>query len=803
MVFVGFISVGHARDRAGKNQRDFFLFDKADETIPATLLENPVFYDAGIATATNGAVWFAWLEFHPGSGDQIWLGLRSADGKWIQKRKITGVDGDFANPTPTVDSHGQLRLSYEAAHGSNWNVIVEQQSSKSVHETETLFLRFQGINHSVVATPDGSLALVYQKESAGRFTVASYRLDLEQESNPANFLNEISAPGNSWHPSVAITPDNQILTICDAYDGRSYNVVLQEKNSRIQPISATASFEANAQIACGKDGKIWISWEEDGENWGQRYIVREPGIKTSTRMADNLGPLHRFRRLHLAQLDDKNRTLTEIEIPQPSFDLARHRTNAPPGLKNFGAFYEGAQLAVDGQNRLWIVYRHYFATWIGISYETHKQQDSRIYARCLLPDGWSKLYSFSEGQGDALQRISISPKADGINLAWTTGRTDRRDPKTVHRGVALATISLGDVKAQIPAKTKIISLPAENIATSPAPRVRPSAEVGGKHYELFYGDLHRHTDISLCFSPADGSIDDAYRYAIDAAPLDFLGITDHTHDLAMGDPLSLIWWRSRKEVNRHTLGTTFFPFYSYERSRRDTDHNVISLRDDMMRPHTYPLPQFWTELDTNTFTIAHQPFNPVLWNHKDNVHRPLVEIYQGFRNDARESDAREGLMRGHEFGIIASSDHLSTDASFACVWSDKISREGIFRSMQARRTFGATAKIVLKVTCGEHWMGEKFAITETPSINIEVEGTGKIANAEVFVDGKSEKVFRGANAKEKFVFTPENLEAGQHIFYTRITQADGNRAWSSPMWIDFQPPNKTQSQTPVSSKAVK
>ena len=69
---------------------------------------------------------------------------------------------------------------------------------------------------------------------------------------------------------------------------------------------------------------------------------------------------------------------------------------------------------------------------------------------------------------------------------------------------------------------------------------RAVTEFGGKRYELFFGDLHRHTDISLCFAPSDGSIDDAYRYAIDAAPLDFLGITDHTHDLAMGDELSLI-----------------------------------------------------------------------------------------------------------------------------------------------------------------------------------------------------------------------------------------------------------------------
>lgn len=69
-------------------------------------------------------------------------------------------------------------------------------------------------------------------------------------------------------------------------------------------------------------------------------------------MTDKLGPLHRFRRLHLAQLDEKNAKLTEYEIPQPSLDLARARTNAPEDLKDFGAFYENGQLVVDGKQTI-------------------------------------------------------------------------------------------------------------------------------------------------------------------------------------------------------------------------------------------------------------------------------------------------------------------------------------------------------------------------------------------------------------------------------------------------------------------
>src|SRR5207248_5721565 len=48
----------------------------------------------------------------------------------------------------------------------------------------------------------------------------------------------------------------------------------------------------------------------------------------------------------------------------------------------------------------------------------------------------------------------------------------------------------------------------------------------GKTYSIYRGDLHRHTEISWD-GGGDGSLLDAYRYARDAARLDFVGISDH------------------------------------------------------------------------------------------------------------------------------------------------------------------------------------------------------------------------------------------------------------------------------------
>ncbi len=306
---------------------------------------------------------------------------------------------------------------------------------------------------------------------------------------------------------------------------------------------------------------------------------------------------------------------------------------------------------------------------------------------------------------------------------------------------------------------------------------------------MFFGDLHRHTDLSLCRVPLDGTIDDAYRYATEVARLDFLGITDHTRDIAQGNPLSQLWWRCRKEVLRHQLGppanATFLPFYSYERSHGNTaDHNVISLRPDMLRPFTYPVPEFWKELDSDTITIPHQPIRRDTWAYQDDKLRPLVEIFQGCRDNSIEADVHQGLALGYRLGFIASSDHMSTSASYACVWAEQASRESIFRALQARRTYAATDRIRLLVTAGEHWMGEAISADSMPELRLEAHGTAPIETVNLVQDGI---VIESLTPSERVIeLRRQPRVTGPHYFYFHLVQEDGNEAWSSPIWVDVR-----------------
>ena len=76
-------------------------------------------------------------------------------------------------------------------------------------------------------------------------------------------------------------------------------------------------------------------------------------------------------------------------------------------------------------------------------------------------------------------------------------------------------------------------------------------EAGGKKYQLLRGEFHRHTEISWDGGP-DGSLEDMFRYAIDAAAMDWIGNGDH--DNGAGREYS--WWLMQKFTDAYTSPAT-------------------------------------------------------------------------------------------------------------------------------------------------------------------------------------------------------------------------------------------------------
>ncbi|GIW82977.1 MAG: hypothetical protein KatS3mg105_4784 [Gemmatales bacterium] len=69
-------------------------------------------------------------------------------------------------------------------------------------------------------------------------------------------------------------------------------------------------------------------------------------------------------------------------------------------------------------------------------------------------------------------------------------------------------------------------------------------EVGGKRLRILRGDFHRHTEISA-HRDGDGTLEDSWRYALDAAALDWMGNGDHDS----GYHYEYIWWLIQKSTD--------------------------------------------------------------------------------------------------------------------------------------------------------------------------------------------------------------------------------------------------------------
>ena len=84
---------------------------------------------------------------------------------------------------------------------------------------------------------------------------------------------------------------------------------------------------------------------------------------------------------------------------------------------------------------------------------------------------------------------------------------------------------------------------------------------GGKTYLLARGEFHRHTEYTA-HRDGDGSLEDMWRYAQDAADMDWLGNGDHDNGFGHQYP----WWITQKTMDIYHNPPWFIAPYTYERS---------------------------------------------------------------------------------------------------------------------------------------------------------------------------------------------------------------------------------------------
>jgi hypothetical protein len=797
-----------------------------------------------MAKSKDGTIWLAYVAYQPGTpivmervragnfealepkdnGDQILL--RRFDGKvWQPSLDVTEGGLRVWRPTVAVDGKGDVCVAWSQQVDGDWEIFYRRYTPPSKTDesgkwSDTVRLtRTPGSDFHVVAATDasGTVWLAWQGWRKDNFDIQVAAL---ADDHPWKEPRVISnCPANDWAPAIAADSRGRVYVAWDTYDKGNYDVQLwmhdkDGKDGQIIPVANSAKFEARPHLVCDGQDRLWIAYEEGDEQWGKDYAFDgDYGAKTPRQhgLPDNLGSgLYGHRTIRV-------KCFVNGKLRRPAGDLQKAFAETLKRNKSL------PRLAVDAAGGIWLLLRHHplpggaGEVWNSYALRYDGQQ-------------WSPPRRLADSANLLDNRPGLTPFGSGILAVYSgDGRlaTIQRDKDDLFAAVLVPS---GDSGTR-PSAVELVNDEPNPAAAMPVVHKDEKADIarmrevripaGDKKLRLLRGEFHRHTEYSA-HRDQDGSLEDAWRYALDTADMDWIGNGDHDN----GFGSEYMWWHFQKVTELFQNPPRFLALHVYERSviYPNGHRNVI-----MPRPGIRPLPRASTPVlegtpekgapDTKLLYAYLKHFGGMCsmhtsatdmgtdWRDNDPDVEPVVEIYQGLRHNYEHSGAPRAataethiggyrpkgfvwnaLEKGYRLGFQSSSDHVSTHMSYAVVLADEVSRQGIIDAFKKRHSYGATDNIILDVRSGEHLQGDSFTTAKRPTLEIHAQGTGPIAKLHVIRDNKY--VYTTEPKKREVELRYTDMDAGEgktNYYYVRIEQADGNLAWASPMWITYQP----------------
>ena len=331
-------------------------------------------------------------------------------------------------------------------------------------------------------------------------------------------------------------------------------------------------------------------------------------------------------------------------------------------------------------------------------------------------------------------------------------------------------------------------------------------------WNLYFGQLHAHTDISN----GAGSVEEAFQYASQVDGLDFFAVTDHSDSFdnadmgaidADGADISADWAAGKQAAASVTNGD-FVGLFGFE----------MTWPEDKQLGHisTFNTPGWQTRdqadfenvptaLENYYKALTSVPGSVSQFNHPDTVHGD----FERFDHYSPQYDAvvsllevagEDGVMDCEYYDLaldkgwhVAPTNNQNNhngqwgDASDArtVVLAKSLTEEALYAAMKDRRVYATQdSDLAIFYELNGTVMGSILPKSKDAEITVFLSDPTDeaIGNVEVVTDG-------GAVLVSEYVETPSQVLAlsasgGHSYYYLRITQPDGDVAVTAPVWMD-------------------
>jgi hypothetical protein len=316
-----------------------------------------------------------------------------------------------------------------------------------------------------------------------------------------------------------------------------------------------------------------------------------------------------------------------------------------------------------------------------------------------------------------------------------------------------------------------------------------------------------------------------FRHARDEGGLEFATVTDHAEYISDNQ-----WEWMQDVINRWHEPGRFVTLVGYEWIGKQADRIIYTARDRLPLfrgddPAYENLDDFWGHFDGDEqvvggphATLVHQ----TKWEqHNSNVER-YAEIYSMWGScDFRDSPlvapwigpergitVNDILKQGAKLGFTAGGDchdgrvgftsedpdgQGTTPHTFAAIILFRcgmtaanmpdLSRRSLVAALRSRRTYATTgARMLLSFEVAGVPMGGE-GTAESVTCRATIHAVSPLKEVQIIKDGERvwSQPMEGLDVTLEWPDTDPPVK--EHYYYLHVIQADGQRAWSSPVWI--------------------
>jgi hypothetical protein len=798
-----------------------------------------------LSTAPDGSVWCAYVSYTAGppvdneatargeyeslvakgNGDQIRL-MRFAGEEWSAAMEVTEAGLDVWKPAVAVDREGTVWIVWSQNKSGNWDLYARSYDSSQKRFGGVRRLTTEpGADINVVAarSADSGIWIAWQGWRDGNFDIWLAQLGPE---GAARTQRVSSSRANDWNPAIAVSGTGKLWIAWDTYDKGDYDVYVRGfENGRageVVPIATSPRFEARPSAAVDARGRVWIAFEDAAPNWGKDYGDRWPWNKGV--------PFYIERYVKIRCLENGRLSETHAELRSDLIDSYYDDPRKPVELRHRISI---PRLTVDARGRLWLLYRrHPLRSGIGERWTS--------FASYYEGAKWSPEIPLPHSDSRLDNRPAVAALGDdGVLVVYSTDRRKNNVRDSKKNDIQAAWFSLGE-QAQPPALRTVAAgsptgprdAPVHPGEAKQVERTRSyRVQVQGKSLRYLRGEFHRHTEISS-HRDWDGPLEEVWRYGLDVAAMDWIGPGDHDY----GVGLDYLWWLTQKQIDIYHHPGVFTPMFTYERSAGyPSGHRNVMFARRGIRPlprlqgreRMFGTPEKGSDDIRNLYGFLRH-FGGICsshtsatnmgtdWRDNDREVEPVVEIFQGHRQNYEETNAPlaprgpgdtiqgyrplgfvwNAFRKGRRLGFQSSSDHVSTHISYAIVIAEEPTRQGILAAFKKRHSYAAHDNIVLDVRSGDHIMGDAFTLRSLPRLDIRVIGTAPIAKIEIIRQNEGRMpiyvaAFQPNQAEASLSWTDQAVTPDEvTMYYVRVIQHDRKMAWASPMWIRYEPESR-------------